>query len=98
MLLYRNRLELRTEVPKAFEKLGELLVEGRIKRSKRLFNKAFIKKIPFDVSLDHGIEVLLLPAQGACSLINMNDASQMICDRIILLHGRSMTKQDMCLT
>jgi hypothetical protein len=34
-----------------------------IKRSKRLFNKAFIKKIPFSVSLNHGI-VLLLPGWG----------------------------------
>ena len=72
---------------KAFQQLDNLAIEPWIEHPKGCFDKAFINKIPFDVSLNYWIEVALIPAQGAGCMINMNRARQMISDRIFFLHG-----------
>src|SRR5260370_31341079 len=71
---------------KAFQQLGELAIKPWIKDPKSFFDKAFIKEIPLDVTLDHRIEVVLIPAQSAGCIINMNRARQVICNGIFFPH------------
>ena len=54
---------------------------------KGVLDKAFIKKIFFDVTLDHRIQVLPVPVQGTGCMIDMDSTDQMNCDGIFCLHG-----------
>jgi hypothetical protein len=70
----------------AFQKLGDAAIKPLIECPKGFFDKTFVKEIFLDVSLDYGIEILLIPAEGPGCMINMHCARQMICDGFFL-HG-----------
>ena len=72
---------------KAFQQLDDLAIQPWIEHTKGFFNKTFIKEIFLDVTLNYGIEVILVPAQGAGCMIDMNRARQMICNGIFFRHG-----------
>ena len=81
-----NSRWLRTGICQALEQCIDLLVNRGIEYSKGVLDKAFIKKIFFDVTLDHRIQVLLVPAQGTGGVVDMNCTDQMNCDGIFCLH------------
>jgi hypothetical protein len=52
-----------------------------------MLDKAFIKQIPLDVTLDQRVDALLFPVQGAGEVIDVNGTDPRMRDDIFLLHA-----------